>query len=135
MDKDLILAEWALGRLTGEELPEAAITLMESGFDSPSLREMAGQQRPTMREAGALFSDCLTELSLGLPSPEVAAMHLGQFYAREIVSGRIEAFNGARELCELSYLVKLEAFSPFTWPDTADEIIEASRHLLSLPAI
>ena len=135
MNKDLILAAWSLDLLRSEELPEAAMILMESGFDSPSLRVMAGQQRPTIREVGTLFDDCLTELDLELPAREVAAICLGQFYAGEIVSGRMEAFSGAGKLFELSCRVELEALSPFRWPDTEGEIIESSRRLLLLPAI
>lgn len=51
MTRDLLLEDWALGRLYGEQLPEAALMLMEGGFDSPSLRELAGMQQPTFRDA------------------------------------------------------------------------------------
>lgn len=60
-------------------------------------------------------------------------MRLGRFYAGEIVSGRMEPFAGAREIWQLDY--GLAAFSAFTWPDTADEIVEAAWHLLSLPVV
>lgn len=135
MTKDLILENWALDRLHGEQLPEAAIMLLEDGFDSPSLRELAGQQRPVLRDAAPLFRDRLTEIGLVVPPPEVAAMRLGMYYAGEIVSGRIEAFAGAREIWQIDCHTRMTAFSAFVWPDTADEIVEAARHLLSLPAV
>jgi hypothetical protein len=61
-DLDEIVRRWQIGHVNGEELPGIAYAALEAGFDSPSLYELAGLDRPSMRDAGPIFRRALNEL-------------------------------------------------------------------------
>jgi len=44
---DIAVARWVLGLLSGEELPWMACAALEAGLDSPALKRLAGELRPT----------------------------------------------------------------------------------------
>ncbi len=56
------LALWRLGKIPPERLPTIAVEALENGFDSPSLRKLAGLQAPTTTDIGDLFEAVSTEI-------------------------------------------------------------------------
>lgn len=103
MDWRLQTARWVLGRIHGEELPQIATDAMVQGDDSPSLRLLAADSRPTIGEAGPLFLAALQELKIDLPDQRAAIFILARGLAEKIVEGQLGAHDGACELALLSY--------------------------------
>src|SRR3989454_11594841 len=64
---DLVAAKWVLGRIPSEALPRIASDLLEAGRDTPTLRRLAGELRPTLGESGPLFEEILDELGVAVP--------------------------------------------------------------------
>jgi len=52
-------AQFRLELLPGEQLPEVAVAMLEAGYESQPIRELAGLHRPTRRDAGQLFEEAL----------------------------------------------------------------------------
>jgi hypothetical protein len=57
----LAQARWLLGSLSPEALVEVAGKALELGIDSPSLRRLAGETRPTRHEIQPLWATTLAE--------------------------------------------------------------------------
>lgn len=109
-------ARYRLGELRGEELPAIAIALLESGHDSQPLRELAGLDRPTLRDAGALFEKVLAAVGQEIPDKRSARRLLLERALELIVSGEVEPDNGAYEVwCTASELFgeQLDEWVPF----------------------
>jgi hypothetical protein len=85
-------AQWRLGEIGGSEaLVSWAIEALVQGFDSPSLRELAGLGRlDDPRVAGELFPVVLAELGENVPSEEDAAWLLTGEAADDLIEGRID---------------------------------------------
>ena len=98
MNRALTLSLWALGRLPSEQLPEVATDWLAKGFDSPSLRQLAGVGSPVMSEVGPLFEKVLAELEVTTPKKEEALMFLARDYAQQIVEGTVSPYEGARKI-------------------------------------
>ena len=85
-------------RLPSSELPELAVGALEAGFDSPALRQLAGELDPTWADSGPLFDRILLDLGITpLPRPE-AADALARHYASQIVSGAVTPYEGASRI-------------------------------------
>jgi len=98
MNRPLTLTLWALGRLPSEQLPQVATDWLAEGFDSPSLRQLAGVGSPVMSEVGPLFEKVLAELEIAAPKKEAALMFLARHYAQQIIEGGISPYDGARKI-------------------------------------
>ncbi len=84
--------------LPSSELPELAMRALEAGFDSSSIRELAGELHPTWADSGSLFERVLHDLGIvTLPQPE-AAHALARHYAQQILSGAVSPYEGARHI-------------------------------------
>lgn len=101
----LAQARWVLGSLRPEELVDLAGRALEAGFDSPALRVLAGEARPTRPDAQPLWARALSELGLDPLDEEQARLVVAASWARAIASGEIGAYEGAsaiaRECCDL----------------------------------
>ena len=91
-------ARYRLGALRGEELPDIAIAMLESGHDSQSLRELAGLDRPTLRDAGVLFEKVLAAVGQAIPDERGARLLLLERVLELIVTGAIDPGDGAYEV-------------------------------------
>ena len=72
---------------------EWAVTALTEGFDSPSLRILAGADldgSPSPFETSPLFRAALTELGILLPELEVLARLYVREVARQVVGGTLE---------------------------------------------
>ena len=86
---------WQLGLLPSEVLPLIAANALEKGFDSPSLRILAGEMEKVASTVGPLFVMALRELGIPLPAPVSAQMAVARFYAGKIVDGSLSPYEGA----------------------------------------
>ena len=98
MNLQVTQARCRLGYLRGEELPDIAVAMLQCGFDSQALRELAALDRPTLRDAGELFERALEELDQPRFTVPVAREILLRELLTDIISGRIDPGEGAREL-------------------------------------
>jgi hypothetical protein len=64
LDPELLQARWVLGRLDAEELVSGAILALELGFDGTALRQLAGLERPAIKDLGALPERAFVEMGL-----------------------------------------------------------------------
>lgn len=91
-------ARYRLGELRGEELPDIAIALLERGEDSQSLRELAGLDHPTLRDAGELFEKVLDDVGQQIPDERAARLLLLERLLELIIGGEVDPDNGAYEV-------------------------------------
>jgi hypothetical protein len=91
-------ARYVLGDLYGEDLPGLAVTLLETGLDSPAMRELAGLGRPTLREAGPTFERMLAELGEPSLSEAEAINILGAVTATLVFKGKLQPGAAADKL-------------------------------------
>jgi hypothetical protein len=84
-----LLVRHANGTATGDEAVSWAITALGDGFDSPSLRRLAGLNPPVMwSDAMPLFKRAADELQLQVPpEPDALLRAFLRSVAEDIVSG------------------------------------------------
>ena len=96
--KEAILV-YALGGLFSDALPTVGLDALEAGYDSPSLRQLAGCGRadpPQM--VRNLFERSVSELGLVIPTPPEAGLATAKIIAQEVLAGRCEPYDGARRI-------------------------------------
>ena len=86
---------YVMGHFRGDDLPPIATDALAEGFDSASLRVLAGEMNPAMSDAGPLFERSLAEIGLRLPTKQEAALIIGKHYARRILRGDLTPYEGA----------------------------------------
>ena len=95
MDLRRTAARYRLGELPGEELPDIALALLEEGFDSQALRELAGLDHPTLRDAGELFEVVLAERGHVVPDARSAKLLMLELLLELIENGESDPGEGA----------------------------------------
>jgi hypothetical protein len=101
----LAQARWTLGLLYPERLPDLACAALAADIDSPSLRLLAGENRPSRTTVMPIFNRALSELGLGTITQDEARLIVGRSWAKQIVAGVVTPYEGAkaiwRECCDL----------------------------------
>jgi len=111
---DLVAAKWVLGRIPSEALPRIASDLLEAGPDTPTLRRLAGELRPTFGESGPLFEEIFGELGVAVPDMSRAGLVLAKAYAAQIIDGSLSAYDGARHIWRIQ--MEVEGLTPELGP-------------------
>jgi hypothetical protein len=96
-----IAARWSLDLFHGEDLPTVAAILLQAGHDNQRFREVAGMSRPTLRDAGEIFSRGMAEAGFEPLDRRKAVQLLAWDVAKGIVDGEIRPESGARQLAGL----------------------------------
>lgn len=97
-------ANWTLGRLRATEVQSLAIRLLEEGYASPGLFELAGTPAFALgRDLQTTVERAFADAGFVLPTREQAALLLTRQVAEDILDGRIEPYEGARRIWTLSY--------------------------------
>jgi hypothetical protein len=110
---------------TGSNLVGWAINALEKGFDSLSLRLLAGLSTPTNEfEVDELLQQLDAEVGIGIPSEEQLLEVYAGLTADDIVSRRISAQEGCRRLGRLALLSPPKA--PSEWI-VLDEELDLAR--------
>jgi hypothetical protein len=131
------------GLIPAHELPEFATELV-LGYDSPSLRELAGLPTGDRADSADMWNVVRDELSVRHEDDEEAARFLLKYWAQEIVGGRIDVLAGSRlmyragwfplgqpaELNELVYLLDVWDEMPQRREQTTAELLVFVRKLL-----
>ncbi len=89
-------AQFRLGWLAAETLPDVAIRMLEAGFDSQALREVAGLHRPTLRDVGDRFEEALSVLARAPMTSSAALQYVRQATIEGLASGDIGVEAGLR---------------------------------------
>lgn len=98
-------ALWRIGKLPPERIPETAAEALDSGWDSPSLRKLAGLHKPTSADIGDLFECAMVETGLHAMSNEKLSSRLSDEWlqnaipvarhiATQITNGEIDVAEG-----------------------------------------
>lgn len=150
-DLELIALEWAAGLLPPERLPQIAVDLLGAGFDSPTLRIIAGLLPAETSDAHDQFERALRELGHAHTRPEGRrGLLLVREFAARMVDGRIPPYHGARAIWQLwldyedpdwPVVPRLDAFPigydeweqlPDLRPKIEADLIEEARRLRDL---
>jgi hypothetical protein len=98
MDLMPIEARWWFGQIPNSKVPETALDLLEAGYDSPTLRQIAGIDDKSAIDLGTLFEIALKELGRSELSRDQAAKYLAAEICQEIVTGQLTPYEGARKI-------------------------------------
>lgn len=96
------LSAYSLGFITDKDLPDVAITGLEEGYDSESLRILAGHN--TTDNSFVLsdyFIRALKELRLALNDRKEALINVVGFYAKNIVDKKADTYLEFEKLNEV----------------------------------
>lgn len=115
MELNKIIARYVLGLLPVDELPTIALDAIQAGYDSPSLRQLAGTGENDTEESHGLFAKAIRELKLPVPTPAEAGLTLARNIASEVLSGAIVPYEGAKRIWDQVYtrLPELKQLRPF----------------------
>lgn len=96
----MFAARFACGVIYGEDTPALAADLLEAGFDSPSLRRLAGETQVRCNADAAELVDRITrEAGLPVPFPvEKARLLVSRQIARQVIAGERDPWRGAADL-------------------------------------
>jgi hypothetical protein len=133
-----------LGMQAPEELSTIATNALVEGFDSDSLRELAGMLPSQYQSARDLFLSVMRELDIPIPTEDQARWNAVRHWALDMVEGRLDPraasglihWDGWNELDQpktLAVFAELED----EWdehearrPEIEQTMIEAARNLL-----
>ena len=102
MKYELIAARLYLDMAISKDLIDWAVSMLESGFDSSSVRVLAGLSEPLDRiEVLEYFKRAKTELNIPEISREDAITFYGCDICRKILRGEISPSDGAKRIYEI----------------------------------
>jgi hypothetical protein len=96
-----------MGTLPSWELREIADAVLDQGFYSPVIGELATMRHPVMANAGPLFERALQELHTEMPSREDAVWILLRHHIGRIASRDVSPREGLRFVVDVYYLTDL----------------------------
>lgn len=132
------------GLIPPHELPDFATELLVLGYDSPSLRQVAGLPTGDRADAADLWSDVRDELGIRHENKKEAAKFLLRYWAEETAEQRIDVLAGSRlmyqvawfplgqpsQLNELLYLLDVWDEMPQDREQTAADLLHFAQHLV-----
>ena len=92
-----------MGLIPPHELPEFATELLVLGYDSPSLRELAGLPKGDRSDAAERWETVREELGIPREAGEAAPRFLLQYWAREITEGRLDVLQGSKLMLRVGW--------------------------------
>lgn len=96
----MFVARFVCGDIYGEDTPSLAADLLESGYDTPSLRRLAGETRVHCNaDADELMDRISREAGLPVPFPlRHARMLVARQIARKVIVRECDLWSGVRDL-------------------------------------
>lgn len=95
------ISAYTLGFLTDKDLPDIAITGLEEGYDSESLRILAGHNSTDNAfQMVDYFNSSLKELCLTQPDRKTALINVIKFYTHHIVLKQVDPYLGFEKIQE-----------------------------------
>jgi len=147
---ELVLSQWISHELYGEQMPGVAADLLDAGYDTPSLRRLAGETEiQNSADAEALVGSVFKELGLPYPiSIRAAKLITSRQIAREVIAGKRNSWDAASHLeiaiWSRAYIPELESIvairDELDWhsnrrpfPELKAALIDAFAELAVLP--
>jgi hypothetical protein len=114
---------FSLEMLNSDDLMRIAVEALVAGYDSPTLRILAGEnERAGFAELYPLFKRSLKELQIDIPSEDEAMRQLARYYAEQVTEGEVTPYDGAANLYWMySKFKRISWLSPFIVPVIAYE--------------
>jgi hypothetical protein len=99
---EMFVARFVCGDIYGEDTPEMAADLLEAGYDTPSLRRLAGEMQVHDRaDASAYIDRIAREAGLPVPFPlRQAQMLVTQHIARKVIAGQLDPWRAVGDFEE-----------------------------------
>jgi hypothetical protein len=96
----LLAARWSTHDLYGEDMPPTAVTLLEAGYDTPSILRLAAETRvECSADIEPLVTKLFRELSVPYPlSEREANLIFTKQIAREVIAGKRNAWAAASHI-------------------------------------
>ena len=91
-------ALFKLKMLDVKDLIRISLEMIEAGFYSDALLELAWEDYPRLDDAVALFEKGLRDIDFVDPSKERSLILLGNIYCKQILSGEISPYEGSRSI-------------------------------------
>ena len=89
------ISSYVIRLLTEKDIPDIGMTGLMEGLDSDNLRILAGlDKNESPFVLHNYLINTLDELNLKLPNESVAIMTVADFFADEIIKGRIDPYEG-----------------------------------------
>lgn len=98
MKPEIAIAQYKLGKLSGEEIVKLADSWLEQGIFTDSINFLAMETEPVMANVGPMLETAIKELGLEVPSKVVAAKIAAKDIVGKMVSGDIDLIKGANFL-------------------------------------
>ena len=93
-------------------MPAVAQVALEDGYDSASLRELAGEPQASKWELASLFETALVECCLPRLTDVQARLEIARHHAESIVMDKVEPYEGVKaivvEACQTAESVPVE---------------------------
>ena len=110
MDFIFGISNYVLGNISLKDIPNIATQALIEGFDTSSLRILAGLRDNNPWEIDQYLSSSLKELNLKIPNNEEAGLNVIIYYLNKIVGREIDPILGI-EKCIYEVLYKVRSFS------------------------
>jgi hypothetical protein len=109
-----ITAKYVLGLLSSDDLAAIGMEAIVVGYDSPSLRQLAGRSGDS-EETDKLFLRTMRELNVKIPLMSEAGIQVARHIARDILAKKIQPYEGAKQIWDIVYtrLPELKELRPF----------------------
>lgn len=98
MDLALAISLRAVDRLPPERMPAVATDALAAGYDSPSLRVLAGLTNTDPRDTRELFDQAMAELDLASPPIVDAVLDVARYEAERGLAGEIPLVDVVRKI-------------------------------------
>ncbi|MDR3414384.1 MAG: hypothetical protein P4L87_26060 [Formivibrio sp.] len=97
-----IQAQWVLGLIPADDLPDIAAKAVSAGIESKSLIELAGLNGSDTDETRKLFEQALNELGFGSMRKIDALRHYARFISAAILNSELAPLEGAKRIWQAS---------------------------------
>lgn len=108
MTLDLAEALFVLDLLPSDKLPEVAVSALVDGINNRPMQILAGLTSGELQTARELFTQALLLLDRGKLSKEEAVRRYTRFVSRQILSGEVPPYEGARKIWGASTKINVE---------------------------
>lgn len=101
-DLKSVQAQWILGLIFTDDLPEIAAKALSAGIESKSLVELAGLAKSETRDAGNLFEQSLSELGCKSMEKADAVRYYAKIVSVLILASEVTPLEGAKRIWQAS---------------------------------
>jgi hypothetical protein len=109
-DLKAIQAQWVLGLVRSDDLPDIAAQALSTGTESKSLVELAGLNRSETDEARRLFEQALSELGCEHMEKKDALKNYARIVSTAMLESKLTPLEGAERIWQASRCSRLTGF-------------------------